>query len=170
MWVEMLTLTQKKPKHFRHPPREDVSWNTNDYICVMIEKVILLVRMWVEIFWSSEPLACRSIILLVRMWVEIYTQVEMVSASPLSSSSWGCELKYFYIFQKLLKGFVILLVRMWVEIITPMLNSPFYMSSSSWGCELKCYKWRSYCFSWRSSSSWGCELKYIPRTHYQISA
>ena len=148
MWVEMLTLTQKKPKHFRHPPREDVSWNTNDYICVMIEKVILL----------------------VRMWVEIYTQVEMVSASPLSSSSWGCELKYFYIFQKLLKGFVILLVRMWVEIITPMLNSPFYMSSSSWGCELKCYKWRSYCFSWRSSSSWGCELKYIPRTHYQISA
>ena len=56
----------------RHPPREDVSWNKDTVKSAKEKIVILLVRMWVEI---NSP-SCR-----VR------------SAS--SSSSWGCELKYF---------------------------------------------------------------------------
>ena len=57
---------------FRHPPREDVSWNV--YAAFML---------------SSPP-----VILLVRRWVEILEQLNHISAAALSSSLWGCELKY----------------------------------------------------------------------------
>ena len=55
-----------------HPPCEDVSWN------------IYLVQ-------------CRHrnrVILLVRMWVEIVIQLGWESSRTRSSSLWGCELKY----------------------------------------------------------------------------
>ena len=78
------------------------------------------------------------VILFVRMWVEIYP-LQKYFATALSSSSWGCELKYSvnYYFQR------------------------FYTSSSSWGCELKCSVSFPKSSSFVSSSSWGCELKYV---------
>ena len=76
--------------------------------------VILFVRMWVEIFLCSSMISFLTVILFVRMWVEISSSrinPNFVS----SSSSWGCELKYFVCF---VYNFLV-------------------QSSSSWGCELK---------------------------------
>ena len=99
------------------------------------------------------------VILLVRMWVEIY--YGRYSWKPgTSSSSWGCELKYgndesrsawFSVIllvrmwveminrpNLVINVSVILLVRMWVEISNTIVSSNLISSSSSWGCELKC--------------------------------
>ena len=122
--------------------------------------VILFVRMWVEICFHCASLSFLPVILFVRMWVEI-CMPNVSCPISLSSSSWGCELKY---------GMAVI-----VNYLVP--------SSSSWGCELK---W--HCndqvtlfdshplredVSWNidrglpvsalreSSSSWGCELKYL---------
>ena len=73
------------------------------------------------------------------MWVEI-KQCNYFPHSILSSSSWGCELKYF-----------LSLIHHW--------QPP---SSSSWGCELKYFWMDSTEHSKQSSSSWGCELKCNP--------
>ena len=98
-----------------HPLREDVSWNTSirDFIKGVI--VILFVRMWVEMLLWSEARLYLHVILFVRMWVEIPVRNVLVSGQchplredvswnirvamqmgqlPMSSSSWGCELKY----------------------------------------------------------------------------
>ena len=119
--------------------------------------VILFVRMWVEItirYW----LQCSvRVILFVRMWVEMMSVTPYASAL-LSSSSWGCELKYDELDQNLRRirhplredvswnswgsvlsqvQLVILFVRMWVEM---HISNSFLLclsSSSSWGCELK---------------------------------
>ena len=56
----------------RHPLREDVSWNNPKYGIFSIAFVILFVRMWVEI--------CLKILL---QFIKV-----------MSSSSWGCELKW----------------------------------------------------------------------------
>ena len=99
----------------RHPPCEDVSWNSSSVMFSPAFNVILLVRMWVEICFlpfSNEALyrhpPCEDVswndeeyfefglfmvILLVRMWVEIV--VKITENHP---------------------DTVILLVRMWVEI------------------------------------------------------
>ena len=76
-----------------HPLREDVSWNITSLFSPHLHKVILFVRMWVEMKLSS--------------WVSWHW---------LSSSSWGCELKYHVPEHTHAKHFVILFVRMWVEI------------------------------------------------------
>ena len=99
----------------------------------------------------------------------------------LSSSSWGCELKYCTATKKDQAlshppredvswnekdadstpwDDVILLVRMWVEISIPTRICQSGSSSSSWGCELKYVRERTVRQPWQSSSSWGCELKY----------
>ena len=56
-----------------HPLREDVSWNVERYTDPMTGKVILFVRMWVEISKTGMELNYNR-----------------------SSSSWGCELKYIW--------------------------------------------------------------------------
>ena len=103
-----------------------------------------------------------------------------------SSSSWGCELKYAWIWWHRDCGchplredvswnylrdwwhegsWVILFVRMWVEIsILPRLRSAT-KSSSSWGCELKYGDSADWDKLAGSSSSWGCELKCRVATH-----
>ena len=123
-----------------HPPREDVSWNV--YIAQMDEhddRVILLVRMWVEMFATSSASACASS---SSSWgCELkFTQRKTSETPHMSSSSWGCELKYYFCYRtycvgnghppredvswnvciwiRLLSDVVILLVRMWVEMNT----------------------------------------------------
>ena len=67
----MRILMLKNPKHSRHPPREDVSWNIK----------------------CNRKRKGAIVILLVRMWVEMCQRLQHKS-KPQSSSSWGCELKY----------------------------------------------------------------------------
>ena len=98
--------------------------------------VSLLVRLWVEMFWTVCYLQHHSVSLLVRLWVEITVDY----LSPLSAV-------------------VSLLVRLWVEIIWKKRYERLMKSASLWGCELKYIIW----FPWRSlersASLWGCELK-----------
>ena len=143
-----------------HPLREDVSWNNATWcnlswawqsssswgcelkwesVWSMSRKpmVILFVRMWVEIInlkiWASS---LRAVILFVRMWVEMYLLLFSIS-SPMSSSSWGCELKcsrlrllllhYCHPFREDVS---------WNNHSYPIVTV-VPPSSSSWGCELK---------------------------------
>ena len=116
MWVEINLQSLNGIKVHRHPLREDVSWNVNATTVFPFASVILFVRMWVEIplrLYGIPPTFCHplrgdvswniqnsilkpiaKVILFVRMWVEIplsYT----ASNYTVSSSSWGCELKYY---------------------------------------------------------------------------
>ena len=96
-----------------HPLREDVSWNAIRFFKIRCNRVILFVRMWVEMRFFH-----------------------LSSTSQWSSSSWGCELKYctrstptenwshplredvswnYYITDTDANHSVILFVRMWVE-------------------------------------------------------
>ena len=86
-----------------------------------------------------------TVILFVRMWVEIYSPIS-TAQNCLSSSSWGCELKYYRDRNAC-----------WT-----------LLSSSSWGCELK---WKGGLFpdiDVQSSSSWGCELKFFQSLSYNL--
>ena len=126
-----------------HPLREDVSWNNKMTVSSTEKvKVILFVRMWVEMCSHIWLLFLCVVILFVRMWVEINTIFKLhrfkipsssswgcelkyqVFPAPQvvyrSSSSWGCELKYDGVLSTILTVRVILFVRMWVEIITPI--------------------------------------------------
>ena len=100
--------------------------------------VILFVRMWVEISKVKRDLWIYAVILFVRIWVEISDTPILsthLSSHPLredvswnkpssnpesyeylSSSSWGCELKYQGHDVPILSDIVILFMRMWVEI------------------------------------------------------
>ena len=120
------------------------------------------------------------VILLVRMWVEI-SLPRLAKGGTLSSSSWGCELKFKEQGYLTISGerhppredvswnvssfklcggeIVILLVRMWVEIAHAPYCALFIRSSSSWGCELKYVYRAGRAAGNQSSSSWGCELK-----------
>ena len=100
---------------FRHPLREDVSWNLQ--ILFFFDKariVILFVRMWVEILLFRTSPFLFLVILFVRMWVEILMALSLT-----------------------VMNMVILFVRMWVEIPWILDYHVACQSSSSWGCELK---------------------------------
>ena len=56
---------------YRHPLREDVSWNVISTSAPTLNIVILFVRMWVEIRLRKHDGAAALVILFVRMWVEI---------------------------------------------------------------------------------------------------
>ena len=177
----MRILMLKNPKHSRHPPREDVSWNIK---CNRKRKgaiVILLVRMWVEMAWWRNRKQWTVVILLVRMWVEIL-QIFKEEIMVKSSSSWGCELKYedYFIMQDWdrsssswgceLKWHKASKTRHGIR--HPPREDVSWntkggtggytarVSSSSWGCELKWWKTAKLQDKRQSSSSWGCELKY----------
>ena len=124
---------------FSHPPCEDVSWKRNGNTDGVFQMVILLVRMWVEKPAAPWYLTAVFVILLVRMWVEKLKSKVLVTASPWSSSLWGCELK--------IKGSDCTCIS--------------FRSSSLWGCELKnvIRFYRQY--EDESSSLWGCELKNV---------
>ena len=99
--------------------------------------VILFVRMWVEIIARPSGVSEYMVILFVRMWVEItiyFCTSLQAACHPLredvswnaknwfkyepierSSSSWGCELKYYRNEDIKKAAFVTLFVRMWVE-------------------------------------------------------
>ena len=143
---------------FRHPLREDVSWNAKGFYLTDSYAVILFVRMWVEILMALSLTVMNMVILFVRMWVEIPWILDYHVACQ-SSSSWGCELKYRISPHTeksgrhplredvswnginccgAFNGVVILFVRMWVEMaILSIVSNPDETSSSSWGCELK---------------------------------
>ena len=116
MWVEILSLFSLCSIWHCHPLREDVSWNSR--------KPKKTVREWrhplrEDVSWNK--FLCTKFL-----------------DSSKSSSSWGCELKYFYIPKRNDRLQVILFVRMWVEIVNrSSLMTNGWASSSSWGCELK---------------------------------
>ena len=88
------TATKQDQANIGHPLREDVSWNANVTYKLDHKSVILFVRMWVEILllpYSSHDQACHPLRedvswnisgLILNVWL------------GLSSSSWGCELKF----------------------------------------------------------------------------
>ena len=97
-----------------HPLREDVSWNNPFHSC---ERIFLRHPLREDVSWNTFFVFCNllpAVILFVRMWVEIFFPIVLFFI-PMSSSSWGCELKY------------------------PFVRNlqDFAGSSSSWGCELK---------------------------------
>ena len=160
MWVEMWYINGVGVKWERHPLREDVSWNMsfnvsyndwmmsssswgcelkyiNRYMYTLAAHVILFVRMWVEmtlLLFLFLLHVCHPLREDVSWNCSVISNKARKNAS---SSSWGCELKYFFLWH----------------------FPHILLSSSSWGCELKCVLHSRYCYIVKSSSSWGCELK-----------
>ena len=119
-----------------HPLREDVSWNNKSITQTVTFRSHPLRE---DVSWNHPSKALYSV--------------------SLSSSSWGCELKYreeaystgiqhviLFVrmwveittgFTKLIRIVVILFVRMWVEMSSVTRATELTRSSSSWGCELK---------------------------------
>ena len=188
--LKYMAYIHQSPKLYRHPLREDVSWNEYVVMKQGDKGVILFVRMWVEIYLAIL-LSLRSPSHPLRedvSWNMHHTIISSPGSS--SSSSWGCELKWLL-----------------------CLSLPRYRSSSSsWGCELKCMSchlrknylchplredvsWNTFspqvvifstvilfvrmwveikmrCGLLRnlpSSSSWGCELKYRTDTQAETA-
>ena len=76
-----------------HPPREDVSWNIPEL--VQIFQGGTSSSSWgceLKLLFRSLAFPPFKVILLVRMWVEILLLKQHLSILT-SSSSWGCELK-----------------------------------------------------------------------------
>ena len=180
MWVEMRMQSFKCSGTWCHPLREDVSWNV--LVAIFFSSLIshplredvswnaLVVSYTAssrchplreDVSWNicfSSVLAIEFVILFVRMWVEIVTGSGVIGFS-MSSSSWGCELKYWTLYRSndrkshplredvswnigywwppSIRENVILFVRMWVEIRVTQAITCSTKSSSSWGCELK---------------------------------
>ena len=116
-WGCELKLLREGYTHTRvsHPLREDVSWNvtatTVGYgdICHPLRE---------DVSWNLHCVSCLEhfyVILFVRMWVEMESAQQTLD-QLLSSSSWGCELKWTCQTGKHIVEIVILFVRMWVEI------------------------------------------------------
>ena len=157
MWVEMI-YTQSKFSSLLSSSSWGCELKCEILVIVFaILDVILFVRMWVEIWRDNRAIYRSTVILFVRMWVEIYC-IYSLRSFLVSSSSWGCELKYtdqrneiwkkshplredvsWNIFNDSVVGVkvVILFVRMWVEMGGPRASYCPNWSSSSWGCELK---------------------------------
>ena len=58
------------------PPCEAVSWNVSSFVGRWVAGVVsLLVRLWVEIWWSYRHNNRKNVSLLVRLWVEIIVKV-----------------------------------------------------------------------------------------------
>ena len=165
-----------------HPLREDVSWNKTHVSYRLWNVVILFVRMWVEMWyingvgvkWERHPL--REDVSWNMSFNVSYNDWMM------SSSSWGCELKYINRYMYTLAAHVILFVRMWVEMTLLLFlfllhvchplredvswNTKVVSDTSQgmvilfvrmWVEMLQCLMISIYNMS---SSSWGCELKY----------
>ena len=107
-----------------------------DVIGMTETMVILFVRMWVEMLIKWNLRRWKDVILFVRMWVEIRTAT--FNTSPvMSSSSWGCELKYvFIIFHTIYFSHPLREDVSWNDSMSPK-DWQEASSSSSWGCELK---------------------------------
>ena len=138
MWVEISFLIFHSCIPLCHPLREDVSWNLSHTFKVHDFIVILFVRMWVEISRFTESLK-RTCGHPLREDVSWNTSVcNDVLPHFLSSSSWGCELKWAYKTRRKHRDrhplcedvswndgavyiepweWVILFVRMWVEMM-----------------------------------------------------
>ena len=163
-----------------HPLREDVSWNVSDAKVKQFIKVILFVRMWVEM---EKEWTKRSVLQSSSSWgCELkYDEDKNAHMVSLSSSSWGCELKYYYIMflvnysRHPLREDVSWNIAVSEFSITSLshplredvswngnicrVSTSTIWSSSSWGCELKCIVTSAKNMIGASSSSWGCELK-----------
>ena len=99
-----------------HPLREDVSWNNN---CNYSTYCTCRHPLREDVSWNivaGTMLADRIVILFVRMWVEMILYDDP-SKKYTSSSSWGCELKYWKGIITAMGINVILFVRMWVEMV-----------------------------------------------------
>ena len=101
------------------------------------DDVILLVRMWVEIsvirllFHRLGHPPCEDV-----SWNNSLIAPKTVLS--VSSSLWGCELKFLNPETQQWENNVILLVRMWVEMRYIYSHQSAFPSSSLRGCELKC--------------------------------
>ena len=163
------------------PPCEAVSWNVSSFVGRWVAGVVsLLVRLWVEIWWSYRHNNRKNVSLLVRLWVEIIVKVignylalvsllvrlwveimirnllwsVVIRQPPCEAVSWNLWLNVTQCIHV-----VSLLVRLWVEISVTTATATLKKSASLWGCELKCLQ--SVCSAppFPSASLWGCELK-----------
>ena len=113
----------------------------------ILNKVSLLVRLWVEMKSSDSSMNTKQVSLLVRLWVEI-KEHGIYGEDVESASLWGCELKYCWVW----------------EVILASRQPP--CEAVSWNVTTKF----ALLFWLTSASLWGCELKYIhprvlPRLH-----
>ena len=146
---------------------------------VYTQSVILFVRMWVEIKEKAINTLKSLVILFVRMWVEMKV-FGILTDDVESSSSWGCELKYYIGIRSARRRVSSSSWGCELKYFRAMMKYSVFLSSSSWGCELKYISWlrkscthvilfvrmwveivtpKRYCLTKESSSSWGCELK-----------
>ena len=111
-----MKFTGKLKEPVSHPPCEDVSWNA-----------------------PCGPVGpCGPVILLVRMWVEIYPIIQHPPSSAASSSLWGCELKCYYLLQGREAFWSSSLWGCELKFPSAVSWAAAAASSSLWGCELKC--------------------------------
>ena len=140
MWVEILVFLSGVFGTFRHPLREDVSWNSVSFLHPFWPYRHPLRE---DVSWNTgAPWIASgiSVILFVRMWVEISTSFWYCSTVS-SSSSWGCELKY----------------RSSLDCFRNFCHP--LREDVSWNERYA----RKYGINYASSSSWGCELKYVKK-------
>ena len=93
MWVEIHLEEIPLAQHSCHPLREDVSWNYSQLFYTTVLKCHPLRE---DVSWNVLSTYCvvpAPVILFVRMWVEI-SLMQHLHQWTLSSSSWGCELKW----------------------------------------------------------------------------
>ena len=123
---------------FCHPLREDVSWNYSVDMVAARVTVILFVRMWVEMLRLAEQNVTGEGHPLREdvSWNTCCVINESVIA--LSSSSWGCELKYSDKVEILKRERHPLREDVSWNTIAGYYTMGTAGSSSSWGCELKC--------------------------------
>ena len=114
--------------------------------------------MWVEIIKRIGRFLCRPCHPLREdvSWNVLSTYC--VVPVPMSSSSWGCELKFNAV-ETSSGVYVILFVRMWVEMYLIMTNLRMYIrhplrEDVSWNCNLSCSLCYSYCHPLREDVSW----------------
>ena len=143
-----------------HPLYEDVNWNVVKEVLGMAEKVILYMRMWIEMPMAIRLMDLFKVILYMRMWIEIVGVPIIIVVL-----------------------FVILYMRMWIEIF-PQYDLPQSQSCHplyedvNWNISVYLFIRLSPCHplyedvNWNtpsrrdnisarvSSSIWGCELKY----------
>ena len=154
------------------------------------QKVILFVRMWVEISSGGQGYATITVILFVRMWVEIksnvmrtrtckshplredvswnssmYFHLPSRSSHPLREDvSWNLSsfLPFFYCCRHPLREDVSW--NTWENILSYLVLSHPLREDVSWNvnCQIAQERLLS------SSSSWGCELKYVCGWHSSI--
>ena len=138
MWIEIDNPLLAGCHPSGHPPCEDVDWNvyyinlqskmaasSSVWGCglkfqllglqIFANQVILRVRMWIEMYSTTQSSGDDTVILRVRMWIEIKSPEKIIGMPtghpPCEDVDWNCGRSWLSITAR-----AILRVRMWIEI------------------------------------------------------